>query len=361
MTSLEPFERDADVVRRAIALLRARLPITWAVETAFDVRIDGRSFDATVELAPPSGPALHLLAESKRSLVTRDLPAVLEQLATAAEPTRAIPVIVSRYLSQSVRNWLDSRDLSYIDATGNIRLTSDEPVMFLRDQGADRDPWRSAGRPRGTLRGVPPTRVVRTLVDFSPPLPIRRLVELSGASTGATYRVLEFLEQEALLTRGPRGIIETVAWRALLERWADDYGFARDNPVTRYLAPRGLAALQVSLAAADEDLGYAVTGSLAAQLWAPYAPPRLATLYIEGDVGIAAKALGLREVDTGANVLLAAATSDVVFDRTSSVSGITYAAPSQVAVDLLDGPGRNPEEGHALLDWMETNESAWRQ
>lgn len=34
---------------------------------------------------------------------------------------------------------------------------------------------------------------------------------------------------------------------------------------------------------------------------------------------------------------------------------------SQVAVDLLTGPGRNPAEGQALLDWMEINERAWRK
>jgi hypothetical protein len=36
-------------------------------------------------------------------------------------------------------------------------------------------------------------------------------------------------------------------------------------------------------------------------------------------------------------------------------------APSQAAVDLLTAPGRGPEEGRALLDWMEKNESDWRR
>ncbi len=40
---------------------------------------------------------------------------------------------------------------------------------------------------------------------------------------------------------------------------------------------------------------------------------------------------------------------------------MTYAALSQVAVDLLTGPGRNPAEGQALLDWMETDERTWRK
>ena len=40
---------------------------------------------------------------------------------------------------------------------------------------------------------------------------------------------------------------------------------------------------------------------------------------------------------------------------------LVNAAPSQVAVDLLTGPGRNPAEGQALLDWMENHECTWRK
>lgn len=74
-----------------------------------------------------------------------------------------------------------------------------------------------------------------------------------------------------------------------------------------------------------------------------------------------ANSLGLRETETGANVALAAAKYRVVFERSETVGGLVMAAPSQVAVDLLSGPGRNPSEAVALLDWMEANEPAWRR
>jgi hypothetical protein len=69
----------------------------------------------------------------------------------------------------------------------------------------------------------------------------------------------------------------------------------------------------------------------------------------------------LRQVDTGANVLLATATYDVVFERAEYFDGTMMAAPSQVAVDLLTGPGRSPSEGDALLNWMESHEEKWRR
>lgn len=51
---------------------------------------------------------------------------------------------------------------------------------------------------------------------------------------------------------------------------------------------------------------------------------------------------------------------DLPFVRARAFDGIRTAAPAQVAVDLLAGPGRNPEEGAALVRWMEANESTWR-
>lgn len=112
--------------------------------------------------------------------------------------------------------------------------------------------------------------------------------------------------------------------------------------------------------AAVRGLTYAVTGSLAAQRRASYAPPRLATIYVD-DPMLAVDSLGLRRVDAGANILLGVPASDVVYDRTVLADGVRYAATSQVAVDLLTGPGRNPAEAQELLDWMEKNESAWRR
>jgi hypothetical protein len=83
-------------------------------------------------------------------------------------------------------------------------------------------------------------------------------------------------------------------------------------------------------------------------------------LYVR-DIAAAERLLELRPTTTGANVALASGDYDVVFERTQVVDGLRLAAVSQVAVDLLTGPGRNPSEAGALLDWMESNEPAWRR
>jgi hypothetical protein len=357
-----PLERERDILREAIRLVENRLPPSWSASVEEEPRIDGRHLDAVVTLTGPDGTRGQLIVEAKRLLTPRDVSQVLLQLnayVRAIEPT--VPtarMVVARYLPPSTRERLEEQGASYADATGNLHVMLDQPALFLRDRGADKDPWRGPGRPRGTLKGPSAARVVRALVDFTPPLTVPELARRSGASVGTTYRVVEFLEREALIERYHRSPILDVDWRRLLERWSEDYGFQRSNVVVSCLQPRGLTTLVEALRSAEE-LPYALTGSLAAEHFAPYASPRLAMIYVD-DLQEAIKRLHLRPVSTGANVLLAAGEYDVVFERTLSIDELKIAAPSQIAIDLLTGPGRSAGEALALLDWMQAHEREWR-
>ena len=361
--NLEPLERTADVLWRTVDLIQERLPPGWFCQVVgHEVELAlGRRADALIEIRSPDARRTTLVAEIRRAVVTRDLHDVVAQLRSLIRPHEEsrVPLVIARYLSSSARNWLMEREVSYADATGNIRIAVDSPGLYLRDIGADRDPWRGPGRPRGTLHGEPAARVVRALVDYRPPITVPHLAKVSGASTGATYRVVEFLAEEALIEHVKRGPITHVAWRSLIERWSKDYSFQGTNAVGRFLQPRGIPSLLDSLRTAA-DMRYAITGSLAAHQWAPYAPAHLATIYVDS-ISQSASALGLRMVDSGTNVLLAKAKYNVVFDRTERADGIIFAAPSQTAVDLLTGPGRNPAEAEILLDWMEKHEPEWRR
>lgn len=354
-------ERELDVLLRAISLIRDRLPRGWSVEADEPARLGADGADAVMQITAPDGTTAPLVVEAKLSVAGRDLPGLGQRLARSVDRIRgaAAPVLVARYLSPPTRDWLADHDISYVDATGNMRLVLERPTLFVADKGDDRDPWRGPGRPRGNLRGPAAARVVRALVDYAGPVSVPELITRSSASTGAAYRTVDFLAEEGLVERRPRGPVEVIDWRRLLERWSTDYGFQRSNPVRSYLHPRGLPAVTDALGRATR-LRYCVTGSLAARLRVSYAPARLAMIYVD-DPDTVAETIGLRAVDTGANVLLAPTKYTVVFDRTTQTDGVTYASPSQAAVDLLTAPGRGPAEATALLDWMETHEAHWRR
>lgn len=350
-------ETEADVLRRGIAEVVARLPSGWSSRLAIE---PDQRVDAILELVAPNRETVTMIVEAKRVIEGRDVSAIRSQLDryTQTRPN-SIGLVAARYLSPPVRARLTGEGLSYVDTTGNVRLEISSPGLFISDRGSDRDPWRGPGRPRGTLKGAPAAKIIRAITDFRGPWTVRELVDLAKVSTGATYRVVEYLESEGLAQRQPDGRLDAPDWTQLLRRWSDDYGFVRNNRITRWIAPRGLPELVRSMGATS-NYTYAITGSIAAAEWAPYAPARLAMIYVSNAENVAGP-WDLRPTDAGANVILAEPNFDVVFERClANTQNLVLAAPSQVAVDLMTGPGRSPNEAEELLNWMRRNEPSWR-
>lgn len=360
MSTPQAPETEDEVMRRSVAMLADRLPADWSVEVSFEET--GSRVDALIELSDPDGKTAMLLVEAKRVVEGRDVDPIRHRLEAVA---KSYPwgqgLVAARYLSPPVRAKLADAGLSFIDATGNIRIALQSPALYISDRGADRDPWRGPGRPRGTLKGAPAAKVVRLLADRRGPWTVTGLIKAAKVSTGATYRVVEYLESEALAIRDESGRLTVPDWAELLRRWSADFGFVRNSQITRWIAPRGLPDLVSRIASDSDSPQYAITGTLAAAEWAEYAPARVAMIYV-ANAAQAGRRWDLRATDTGANVMLAEPEFAVVFERTrKSDKKLTLAAPSQVFVDLATGPGRNPNEAEELLNWMRENEQSWRR
>ena len=351
---------EAALIGKVEAMLRDRLPASWGVTVEELGGEPAWSADALLRLRAPSGRTLTVVVEAKRLVEPRDVPRLREQLNVGiGHGAQTVGLVAARYLSPSVRTRLIDAGLSFADATGNLYLRAEEPAVFVADRGADSDPWRGRGRPRGTLKGAPAAQVVRALLDQPGPWKIRQLIDASKASTGSVYRVVEFLESEALLIRDDRGLIHVPDWSKLLRRWSEDYQFLSTNAVTRWIAPRGVETAIRQASEEDHD-DYAVTGSVAAASWAPYAPARSIMAFTSNPTATAER-WGLRSTDAGANVLLAAPKYPALMAGAKRrADGLMIAATAQVAADLLNGPGRAPNEAEELMDWMNANEPAWR-
>lgn len=348
----------AQLVRRAVGLIRDRLPSGWHASEAGG---GAAGADAAFVISAADGREVRVEIEAKQgTLVSRQAQVLAQELLARAAGSGSVPLLVARYLSPQVREQLQTVGVSYVDATGNMMLSAVSPGLYLADRGAGKDPWRGVGRPRGTLKGDPAALVVRALLDAARPWRVRDLVESSGASTGATYRVLEYLDQEGLAGRDDDGLWAVRDWQRLLRAWAADYSFLIENEVSRFIAPRGLAAFRGVLT--ESEASYAVTGAAASEEWTSVAPTRSMFVYVE-DAALGAEAWGLRPTDAGVNVILLEPRkpNSVAFVGTGVLDdGVRRAAPVQVAADLLNGPGRDPQEGEELLRWMAENETAWR-
>ncbi len=350
----------AQLLRAVEETINGRLPGGWSLSTTREPASGQMRPDAIFKISSPGRETVDFVVEVKQTASPNTLPGVIEHLNRYidAAPKGSNPraFLAARYLTPRTRDVLAERGVSYGDSTGNLRLVADQPGLFVEAEGATKDPWPS-NQPLRTLRGRGTGRAVRAIVDFRPPYGVRELAERASASSATLSRVIDLLDREALLTKDSKGAVLDVDWAGTILRWTADYEFRSANQVAAYLEPRGLAELRTKLW--RTQLRYAATGAYAAQQVAPIAPARVAALYVD-DVTAAAEQLDVRPAETGANLLLAEPFDPVVFDRTSDRAGLTCVAPSQLAADLLTGPGREPSEGEQLLEWMKDNEDDWR-
>ncbi|HEX8082754.1 MAG TPA: hypothetical protein VF529_00600 [Solirubrobacteraceae bacterium] len=346
----------------AVAWLRDRLPEDWTVgmspRTLDSADTSGR--DRAIEVRAPNSYAT-IAVEAKRALAPRD---VVRLLGGVGRTLRAlnpnVPIlVVAPWLSERTRELLVLEGLNYLDQTGNARIRLQNPPVFVETVGARRDP-SPPRRPKARVRGPKAARLIRTLVDTRPPYGVRQLAEASALAPGYVSRLLDALDEDALLERSRRGRVEDVDVSALLRRWAESYDVFRANATTPFLAPRGAQAALVELAAREEGGRVAVTGSFAAVRFAPVAAPATLAVYCE-DPGALGRALGFLPTDQGANVALLTPFDPVVWQRTEQQDAVLYVAPAQAAVDCLTGNGRMPAEGEALVAWMVENEPMWRR
>ncbi len=353
-------------------MLVDRLPDGWsiAIEREPQAQTPGSwRPDAYLVIEAPNKVRARLAVEARASLYPRDTYALSSEVGSlwlrppvpkgrvASIPGVDGVLVMSRFLTARTRTMLESVGFSYADATGNLRIATRVPPIFIELCGAKSNPWAD-DRPLRSLRGPASARVVRALLEFRPPYPLRQLADTAGLPLGSASRVVALLVSEAVIERSGRGPIEKVDWKGLLRRWTEDYSLLEANRARFFLEPRGPRALEARLR--EFDAPYAVTGSLAAARRAEVAPAALAAVYVP-NIDKAATRLGLREAPTGGNVVLIEPLADVVFERTWDQDGITFAALPQVAADLLTSPGRGPAEAEALIVWMEGNQDAWRR
>ncbi len=363
MTSRSSRPSTQELLGGLQAAVATRLPATWTVVVAIPDDIDKRALgrrlpDATLTIQAPDGREATVPVEVRQKIDPRDVPALVahvRQLMGAEQTER--PIVMAPYLSPRTRELLTESGISSVTSAG-LFLQFTDPAVYIETPVPERDPWAvPRDVPLRTLAGPASGRVVRGLCDFRPPYGVQELARLSETPISSVSRVLGLLDREALVVRTPRGEVTDVRWADLLRRWAQDHPFTEVNAVETFLAPRGLPLLLDDLR--ETDVLYAVTGSHAASVVAPVASPRLLTIYVDSLIS-ARRMLNLRHAERGANVVLARPFNRIVFARTSRSDGILYAAPSQVAADLLTGPGRAPAEADALLRWMKEHEDAWR-
>lgn len=322
--------------------LRALVPLEW------EVRVVRRNADGgEIELVADG-------ADASVAVVTRKRlePRSVDHLPLGEQPT----LVFAEWLSPRTRELLRERNVGFMDSTGNVEVCLSRPALLIRTDGSDRDPEpKPASGP--TLRGPRAWALMRTLAEVRPPYTASDLAERLDIDNGYVTKVLQALVDERLIERESRRPVIGVAWEALLRQIASSYSLFDSNETSTWVTSSGPAQLLDDLAGKNPRR-WAVSGSFAASGLISVTAAQTAMIYTD-DPERLAKLARLLPTDTGANVVLAQPFDPIVFDRLRTDRTYPRVSVAQTVIDLLTGSARMPEEGEALLGWMERNEGRW--
>lgn len=332
-------------VNDTVAQLRALLPRDWSVDT---VRQLGAV--TVLRIADEQGTQLAVSMLAGERLEPREIRGMWRPEG---------PLLVSAgWLSERSRELLRDSGVSFLDRTGNAEIRLTKPGVFIRTDGASRDPApKTPIAP--SLRGPRAWSLLRTLAEVRPPYTAGNLAAVLQVDDGYVSRVLQVLAAEQIIDRDPRGPVKSVEWEPLLRRVTSTYSLLDANTTSSWIAVAGASQLLRDLTRLRVGR-WAVTGSFVTSAVAPVAAPEIAVIYTD-DPERLAKAARLLPSTTGTNVILAEPYDPIVFQRGKEVNQVPAVSIAQAAIDSLTGPGRMPAEGEAILTWMRKNEARWRK
>ncbi|HKG40153.1 MAG TPA: hypothetical protein VKB25_14280 [Conexibacter sp.] len=263
-------------------------------------------------------------------------------------------VLVVPHMSPAGASTAEAAGVSWMDLSGNASIrASGIRVSVLGRPNA----FPAIGRP-ATPFAPRSARVARMLLlDPERWWRQRDLVGETGLDDSQVSRVVRRLDDERLLTLRRREL-RPADPRLLLDAWADDYRFDRHDVVLGHLSGSdGMdVARRLGERLSTSSVRHAFTGLPAAWVIDHFAMFRLATAYVDGDPREAAKTIGLRPSERGANVQLVGPNDPGVFAGSETRDGLPCVSIVQVYLDLLALPERAQEGAKHLR-----SEHLWRR
>ncbi|MGW7679638.1 hypothetical protein ACWGID_02795 [Kribbella sp. NPDC054772] len=198
---------------------------------------------------------------------------------------------------------------------------------------------------------------IRALLDFRSLWTTHDLVTTTGVPAPTIRRVVEQLDREDLVERTAPGVVAVPSWLALLRRWNRAARFGRNARLTYWRSKQPTGKLLDDLP--GSSLRHAVSGTQAAQHWAPGTPNGPTVIYTPD--AVAAATVWELIPATSRSIVLAETTEDIVYTRTRKTdTGLRLAAPAQVLSDLLTGAATSARVADPLTRWMQDHELEWR-
>lgn len=253
-------------------------------------------------------------------------------------------VFMAPYISPQAAGICLNDGVGYIDYAGNCYLSFGQ--VYIEQTGRP-NPFKTR-RDLTSLYSPKASRVLRVLMNNpGKTWKIQNLANEARVSLGQVANVKKLLVDREWITK-QNGFSLNEPWM-LLEEWAKAYTY-RKNEVRNFYSLKSIPEIESDLArtCGEKGIEYALTGFSGAARFAPAVRYNRVTAFVTNTQDVASL-LNLKEVESGANVMLLEPYDQGVFYGTQVIDDIRIVSPLQIYLDLKGYKGRGEEAAEALL------------
>ena len=265
-------------------------------------------------------------------------------------------IFVAPYIAPRSAAICKESGIGYVDLSGNCSIAFQQ-IFINREKSGNQYPFKTG---LSSIYSPKSERILRVLLVY----PYRTwkaidLAEEAQVSLGMITQVSKKLIEEEWLKKTSQGISLTQPEKLLVD-WSNNYTIKR-NVQNNYYSMKPLQDLEIEIADTCRKLNipYALTGFSASNRLAPMVRGQRAMIYVSRDIDLVAEKVGLKPVESGANIILIQPYDDGVFWNAKSIGDLEISEPVQVYLDLKRYPGRGEEAADFLF--REVINPRWQQ
>lgn len=319
------------------------------VKLSRSYRIPNTAFTVEAVIQLPKGAGVKkLVIEYKKSGEPRLIRnAVLQVKKYLEYIDSSYGVVVAPYISPQAAKICADDGVGYLDLSGNCFFRFGN--VFIEKTGSPNK--FIIRKEQRSLFSNKATRILRVLL-MSPKRSwgVRELAKVTGVSPGYVSRVRQNLMDREWMARtkvemclnNPKEVLDEWAKASRFRKSESYFYFTLKNPTD--------IEAEIANYCDQKKINYALSGFSAAIRYAPMVPAKTVMAYISGDIPKIAHDLGLKSVDSGANVTLSIPYDDGVFYGGEIIDEVKIASPIQVYLDLINVKGRGEEAAQAVFD-----------
>jgi hypothetical protein len=347
-TENNPIPKAREILERILRDMPGVTELEWDLDQRSDQKELASLADMTVGVKTENRLDT-MVVEFKSQGHPRQLREAVDQLLRYRHrsPRNDYPVVAAPYITADGAAVCKEEKVGYFDLAGNCRLAFGP---FFIERIGNSNPFQKnqvTATPR--LYASKSERVLRALfADTTKAWKVVPLAKSVHVSLGTVSTVRTLLLEREWAKEMADGIRLTHPEK-LLADWATVWARRRERPKPYFtLKPLADAERQMADFARQQNRPFALTGTAGAWRVAPMTRYNRTQVYWPGDPAELAEGIGLKSVETGANVHILTPRDEGVFFQLEELDGIPIVAPLQLYLDLQRDPARGEEAAEHL-------------